>query len=335
MPLPEVDPSLPSLPSPLFSDIDAVRGDHMRANNQKIWTNLQYLFDFTGRTTDTLTEGSTNHYYPQDDETKLAGIATGADVTANAIGVLGAVFAGEFGLTLSNNAGQVINVAAGACWDSTRLYRIVLGAFTGSLAGTFTAGTGNNKLDAGSVANNTTYHIYAIAKAAGVSPDILFSTSATNPTMPATYTLKRRIGSMYTDGSGNWRSFTQFGNYFQWVTPPKDIDATNPGTSAVLRTLTTPLGIQTLAQLEITINEGGGAGAVYFSSPAQSDAAPSFPLATVVPSGAGTGYSNGSKIILTDTSSQIRTRNELSGNGERIASYTIGWTDIGIVGLGI
>ena len=35
-----VDPSLPSNPSPLFSDSEAVRGDHLRANNGQIWANF-------------------------------------------------------------------------------------------------------------------------------------------------------------------------------------------------------------------------------------------------------------------------------------------------------
>lgn len=74
MPLPQPDPSLPSATSPLFSDIDAARGDHMRANNQAIWENLQYLFDFTGRTTDTLTEG-VSHLYYTDARAKVAAIA--------------------------------------------------------------------------------------------------------------------------------------------------------------------------------------------------------------------------------------------------------------------
>lgn len=41
--LPQTDPSLPSQPSPLFSDVTAVRGDHMRANNNYIWQNLTAL----------------------------------------------------------------------------------------------------------------------------------------------------------------------------------------------------------------------------------------------------------------------------------------------------
>lgn len=45
MALPQPDPSNPALPAPLFADVDAVRGDHMRANNQLIWEDLQYLQD--------------------------------------------------------------------------------------------------------------------------------------------------------------------------------------------------------------------------------------------------------------------------------------------------
>lgn len=38
-----IDPSLPSNPNPLFSDAEAVRGDHMRANNDQIWDNTLYI----------------------------------------------------------------------------------------------------------------------------------------------------------------------------------------------------------------------------------------------------------------------------------------------------
>lgn len=38
-----IDPSLPSNPTPLFSDATAVRGDHMRANNEQIWANFVYI----------------------------------------------------------------------------------------------------------------------------------------------------------------------------------------------------------------------------------------------------------------------------------------------------
>lgn len=37
------DPSLPSNPAPIFADTDAARGDHLRANNNKIWGNFTDL----------------------------------------------------------------------------------------------------------------------------------------------------------------------------------------------------------------------------------------------------------------------------------------------------
>jgi len=43
MALPYSDPSNPALPSPLFSDLAAVRADHMRANNAAIFADLEEL----------------------------------------------------------------------------------------------------------------------------------------------------------------------------------------------------------------------------------------------------------------------------------------------------
>jgi hypothetical protein len=38
-----IDPSLPSNPTPIFSEVTAVRGDHMRADNAQIWGNFDSL----------------------------------------------------------------------------------------------------------------------------------------------------------------------------------------------------------------------------------------------------------------------------------------------------
>ena len=43
MSIPHPDPSNPALPSPLFSDLTAVRADHMRANNAAIFADLAFL----------------------------------------------------------------------------------------------------------------------------------------------------------------------------------------------------------------------------------------------------------------------------------------------------
>lgn len=45
MSLPYSDPSNPVLPSPLFADVSAARGDHLRANNAAIWGNFAVLGD--------------------------------------------------------------------------------------------------------------------------------------------------------------------------------------------------------------------------------------------------------------------------------------------------
>lgn len=45
MDLPNDDPSNPGLPAPLFADVDAVRGDQLRASMQLIWGNFDYIED--------------------------------------------------------------------------------------------------------------------------------------------------------------------------------------------------------------------------------------------------------------------------------------------------
>lgn len=46
MTLPYDDPSLVSGAAPIFTDVSAVRGDQLRANNGSIWGNLQHLDDY-------------------------------------------------------------------------------------------------------------------------------------------------------------------------------------------------------------------------------------------------------------------------------------------------
>jgi hypothetical protein len=57
-------------------------------------------------------------------------------------------------------------------------------------------GTAAGALDTGAIANSTWYHVWLIERVDTGVVDVLFSLSATAPTMPANYTRKRRIGSM-------------------------------------------------------------------------------------------------------------------------------------------
>ena len=77
--------------------------------------------------------------------------------------------------------------------------------------------TGVNALDTGTIAIDTWYYIWAIAKADGTAA-CLASTSSTAPTMPSGYTFKARIGAVQTiHGSATLYGTWQFGRKAQYV----------------------------------------------------------------------------------------------------------------------
>lgn len=71
--------------------------------------------------------------------------------------------------------------------------------------------SGAGGLDTGSEAVSTWYHLWVIAKADGTK-SVIFSTSATAPTMPTGYTYKAYLGAVYNNDSGNFIKFHQTGN---------------------------------------------------------------------------------------------------------------------------
>jgi hypothetical protein len=104
-----------------------------------------------------------------------------------------------WGLTMSNgtDATNDIDITAGFATDSGNNQTIKLAStITKQLDATWTVGTNAGGLDTGSVANDT-YHVFLIMRLDTGVVDALFSVSPTAPTMPANYTLKRRIGSFY------------------------------------------------------------------------------------------------------------------------------------------
>lgn len=63
--------------------------------------------------------------------------------------------------------------------------------------------SGENGADGFTEANSTWYSVWIIKKPDGTVASLL-STSATSPTLPSGYTLKRRVGWVRNDGSGNF-----------------------------------------------------------------------------------------------------------------------------------
>ena len=77
--------------------------------------------------------------------------------------------------------------------------------------------SGANGLDTGSVAIDTWYYVWAIAKSDGTTAGLL-STSSTSPTMPSGYAYKARVGAMRTiHASATLYGTWQFGRHAQYV----------------------------------------------------------------------------------------------------------------------
>lgn len=201
-------------------------------------------------------------------------------------------------------------------------------------SGSFAQGNNQNGLDTGARAADTWYHIWWIAKTDLSAADILFSTSATAPTMPSGWTYKRRIGAVKTDGSSNIIYFIQRNDDFWWGEPPNDISSVALSDTSSLHTVTTPPGIRCLAELCGTVEHSStGTEYVYCNSPDLSD-----PPAT---SALNNGVCNGIEIasefmtyslpgsfsarVRTDTSSQVRL--VASSGTVTINASTRGWLD--------
>lgn len=242
------------------------------------------------------------------------------------------------GLTLSRASSTTFGIAVGACanedggtqWDMT-----LSSAFTKSL-NSWAVGTGNGGIDTGSVANNTWYHVHLIRKDSDGSIDVLYSTSATSPTMPSGYTARRRLGSFLTNGSAQIVNFSQVGDEFLWDVAIVDVDATNPGTSAVTRTLTVPTNVKVIALLSV----GGFVGTTTFTlnitsldtSDQATQAADTGSLTGFATNTTRSASSNGWNFstfnVRTNTSGQVRSRISASGASDRLGIITRGWIDL-------
>lgn len=240
------------------------------------------------------------------------------------------------GLVLSNNgtdATNDIDIAAGVARDSANAANITLASsITKRLDAAWAVGTNQGGLDTGSIANGT-YHVWLIARSDTGVVDVLFSTSASSPTMPTNYDQKRRIGSIMRE-SAAIATFVQDGDDFWRKVPTLDVNATNPGTSAVTRTLSVPLGIRVKAimnaMLELGVSET--LTAALLSDLSVTDAAASIsaaPLAQIMSQVSTVAAKDNAVqvMIWTNTSGQIRSRLLASGAATILRIATVGWID--------
>lgn len=153
-----------------------------------------------------------------------------AKLAGSVLGYAEGGYGGAYGLAMSalkilytNATTATITADAIALSDGTN--QRVFTAWNNTVVVT-TAGAGG--LDTGAEANSTWYHIWAIAKEDGTK-SVIMSVSATAPTMPADYVYKRRIGTVFNDGSGNFRPFVQYGNRTQFTNATKVLATTAVG----------------------------------------------------------------------------------------------------------
>lgn len=182
--------------------------------------------------------------------------------------------------------------------------------------------------------SNTTWHVYAIG-GPGVPDDILFHDSATQSSvvaaLPGNYTAYRRIGSVLRE-SAALAPFVQHGDYFHRGAVVADVSAANPGTSAVTRTLSVPIGIRVLADVFVAANNAAAAQSpeVLLSDLEGTDATPSTTHAHISTTVAAAGFPTTICLpatVRTNTSAQIRSRASDTSANFTLSITTRGWWD--------
>lgn len=228
---------------------------------------------------------------------------------------------------LAMNAGGAspnMSIGGGVANDSTGSSLMNLASSIIKNTASWVVGSTSGGLDTGAIASNTWYHFFLIKRPDTGVVDVLFSLNPSTPTMPANYTLKRRIGAGRTDGSSNWVAFTQIGDQFLWGTPVADLAATAT-MSRVATPLTVPTGISVNALFRGVINaSGAGTLATIFTSAFEADATP-VNTTNCDLSAAVSGFCAGSFQRMTNTSAQIGVRS--TNTIGSVAINTYGWID--------
>jgi len=278
----------------------------------------------------------------------LTGLPTATERTWTApyysgtLGLVSDIRGQIYGLTTGTNTTDPTNdtdIAAGSAVDSTGTVSMLLASgLTKRADANWSVGNNGGAWDTGSIGANGAYYTYLIRRPDTGVVDVCQSASASAPTfgvhIPAAYTQYRRIAGNVRATSVN-RPYTQNGDIFLYTTPILSTSTTNPGTAAVLVGLSIPQSaaegiFNGMISNSSAVNFRTG---VYFSSPAQTDQAPSETAAPLLSlSGAGTAAGTvfnpaGRFQIPVNSSGQIRYRVLLSDASVNIYITTMGWVD--------
>lgn len=240
------------------------------------------------------------------------------------------------GLTITNDAtSDIVNeiaVASGIANDSLNSNVMVLSSAISrkKINVSWAVGANQGCLDTGAVANGT-YHIFLIKRTDTGVVDILCSTSAIAPTMPASYTIKRRIGSILR-ASAAIVLFVQDGNNFSRSVPISDLAPTTPAsTSAITRTLSVPVGIRVKWTGMCTLNVTAVNTAFLVTDLAIADTVPSSAINSCftvpISPGVANNLTTSQLSVFTNTSAQVRSRSTQNDAAVFVSLTTFGWVD--------
>lgn len=235
-----------------------------------------------------------------------------------------------FGLTLANNATDATNdidFAAGRAVDSTGVALMIATAKTKQLDAAWAAGTGAGGRMSAAAITDTTYHCFVIMNPTTGAVDCGFDTSPTAPTLPTGYTLFRRVGSIIRSGA-TILAFLQNGDDFSLVTSVASYSLGNPGTSAVLVTMSVPSGIKLKTRLMalVTCSDISTTLTLGVKDPAEATAgAKEIGLNSLAT--AGTYTARQVLNVYTNTSGQIQFILNTSTAGINVTIHTHGWAD--------
>lgn len=261
-------------------------------------------------------------------------------ILTNPSAALGSVSPGISGYVMSNAADTAndITVSGGICSDSTNAVVIRrASAITKQLDSLWSVGSGQGGRDTGSIADGT-WHVFIIADSNNAGYDILFSQSATAPTLPAGYVFFRRIGS-FLRASG---SIVQFSGarergggqiVYGLATPVLDVSVSNLGTAGALYNVTAPAGVSSIAIVCHATSMTTTAGQAVIiqgaaSSPFATFATPSStaaPGAVISMATANQYFASGIQELMPNATPAIRAVSSVNSTNFRLT--TIGWVD--------
>ncbi len=148
------------------------------------------------------------------------------------------------------------------------------------------------------------------------------------PVLPTSYTLSRRIFSLFTDASNNWLRVYQHGDLFLRHQPVNDYAAASPTNVSALYTLSVPTGVKVQAKFRALFGNTTVPGVQFlWHSPLE--------IVQAANSPAGNGsmrcdiagvYSIGEFSSITNSSGQVRAVST-TGSGNSLWVVSVGWGD--------